>query len=163
MGYSGTVINIIIASLQQMHTNLKKYHEQIVGKQSMVHQRMQVAKEKRKAVLDARRKQEEMNRIETEKRRQKETMRLKKQQVLAATRSLSAFNDVNSRVQQALQEEKKNETFLKVKMMHDRSDSHKRLLARKAAMKKKRHSLHKHTSKGTGTGNENQRENTTYM
>ena len=84
----------------------------------MVHQRMQVAKEKRKAVLDARRKQEEMNRIETEKRRQKETMRLKKQQVLAATRSLSAFNGVNSRVQQALQEEKKNETFLKVKMMH---------------------------------------------
>ena len=143
------------ASLQQMHTNLKKYHEQIVGKQSMVHQRMQVAKEKRKAVLDARRKQEEMDRIETEKQREKETMRRKKQQVLAATRSLSAFNDVNSRVQQALKEEKKNETFLKVKMMHDRSDSHKRLLARKAAMKKKRHSLH------TGTSNENQRENST--
>jgi hypothetical protein len=40
-------------------------------------------------------------------------------------------------------------------MMHDRSDSHKRLLARKAAMKKKRHSLH------TGTSNENQRENST--
>jgi hypothetical protein len=59
------------------------------------------------------------------------------------------------RVQQALKEEKKNETFLKVKMMHDRSDSHKRLLVRKAAMKKKRHSLH------TGTSNENQRENST--
>jgi hypothetical protein len=84
-------------------------------------------------------------------------MHRKKQQVLAATRSLSAFNDVNSRVQQALKEEKKNETFLKVKMMHDRSDSHKRLLARKAAMKKKRHSLHT----GTSTSNENQRENST--
>ena len=142
-------------ALKEEKKNETFLKEQILEKQSMVHQRMQVAKEKRKAVLDARRKQEEMDRIETEKQREKETMRRKKQQVLAATRSLSAFNDVNSRVQQALKEEKKNETFLKVKMMHDRSDSHKRLLARKAAMKKKRHSLH------TGTSNENQRENST--
>ena len=98
------------------------------------HHRLKIAREKKIAVMKARQRAIEMNEMNTKK---SELLQQKKHALLGL-KSVNAFIDVNSRVEEVLQNERNVEQVMRVKMLNEKSTSHKRLMAKRDRMAAKR-------------------------